>query len=240
VRHVPLIAAAVCPHPVLLVPEVAGEAAPELDDLRAACDEAVRRLLTADLLIVVGSGPTTHDYGAAGFGTLAPYGVDLTVGSGSQALPLSLSIGRWLVDRARSSVPIRCQSVAATAARAECLWLGALLARSADRVALLVMGDGSACRDKKAPGHLDVRAGGFDAATARALADADPEALARIDAGLAAELLVAGWAAWQVLAGAAHPGSYDGELLADEAPYGVGYHVASWNLRREAADPHPC
>ena len=53
---VPLVAAAVCPHPPLLVPEVAGAAAPELDDLRAACDVAVARLLAAGLTDLVVGG----------------------------------------------------------------------------------------------------------------------------------------------------------------------------------------
>jgi hypothetical protein len=101
-----LIAAAVCPHPPLLVPEVAGAAAPALDALRAACDVAVRRLVqdrdgrAADLLVVVGGAATTRAYGAAAAGSLRPYGLDLTVGSGEPILPLSLTIGRWLLGRA--------------------------------------------------------------------------------------------------------------------------------------------
>jgi hypothetical protein len=37
---VPLVAAAVLPHPPVIVPEIAAGAAHELDDLRLACDEA--------------------------------------------------------------------------------------------------------------------------------------------------------------------------------------------------------
>src|ERR1700749_3420903 len=56
-----LIAAAVCPHPPLLVPEVTGAADPaarELDRLRAACRDAGAVLLGAapDLLVVAGGG----------------------------------------------------------------------------------------------------------------------------------------------------------------------------------------
>lgn len=40
----PLISAAVCPHPPALIPAVGGAAAAELDGLRAACIESVRRL----------------------------------------------------------------------------------------------------------------------------------------------------------------------------------------------------
>lgn len=222
-----LTAAAVCPHPPLLVPEVASGAAAELDAVRAACDAAVRRLAPADLLIVVGSGPATRDFGPGAAGSLRPYGVDLTLGPGEPVLPLSLTIGRWLIgDR-----PALFQGVAEDASPAACLRLGADLADLAPAVALLVMGDGSACRTAAAPGYLDPRAAGFDAAVAAALAGADRAALAGLDPGLAAELRVAGRAPWQVLAGAAGDAAYDAELLADTAPYGVGYLVASWTRR---------
>ena len=52
-------AVAFCPSPPLLVPELAAGAAGELDPLRAACREAVRRLLAAgpDQVVVIGTGP---------------------------------------------------------------------------------------------------------------------------------------------------------------------------------------
>jgi hypothetical protein len=96
-------------------------------------------------------------------------------------------------------------------------------------VALLVMGDGSACRTLKAPGYLDARAAGFDAESARALGAADLAALRALDAGLARELRAGGRAPWQVLAGAAEDAALGGSLLYDDAPYGVGYLVAAWS-----------
>jgi hypothetical protein len=221
-----LISAAVCPHPPLLVPEVASGAAPELDPLRAACARAVAGLAGADLVVVVGSGPVTRDFGPRAAGTLRPYGADVTVGEGEPVLPLSLTIGRWLLGDRRAA---RHQAVAAGASPESCRVLGERLAALADRVGLLVMGDGSACRTERAPGHLDVRAAGFDAEAARALAEADSAALAGLDPDLAAELHAAGRAPWQVLAGAAGDDRFTGALLADEAPYGVGYLVASWS-----------
>lgn len=52
-----LVAAAVCPHPPLLLPAVAAGAASELDQLRGACRQAVSALAraTPDLLVVVGA-----------------------------------------------------------------------------------------------------------------------------------------------------------------------------------------
>jgi aromatic ring-opening dioxygenase LigB subunit len=111
---------------------------------------------------------------------------------------------------------------------AACLALGEDLAGRARRVAMLVMGDGSARRSTKAPGYLDSRAQRYDADVAAALASADPGQLARLDPALAADLLVAGRAAWQVLAGAAAGSQFRGQLHRVAAPYGVGYFVASW------------
>ncbi|MEO3768694.1 hypothetical protein ABGA99_36235, partial [Streptomyces sp. B5E4] len=96
-------------------------------------------------------------------------------------------------------------------------------------VGLLVMGDGSARRTQKAPGYYDERAAGFDAEAARALGAADTTALAALDAELAADLQARGRACWQVAAGAAEDATLRGALLYDEAPYGVGYFVATWS-----------
>jgi hypothetical protein len=244
-----LIAAAVCPQPPLLVPELAGATSPEIDALRAACHEAVRRLLApapgvrtppsdraADLLVVVGGDAATRAYGPDAAGSLRPYGLDLTIGPGEPVLPLSLTIGRWLLQSSfdAGGVRVRFQGVAERAAPAECLRLGRHLAEAAERVALLVMGDGSACRAEKAgDDDLDDRAEPYDAAVARALRDADAAALAALDPRLSGELQVAGRAAWQVLAGAAGAAGFgaagfSAAVLAEMAPYGVGYFAASW------------
>lgn len=110
-----------------------------------------------------------------------------------------------------------------------CAALGADLARGNDRLALLVMGDGSARRGARAPGGDDPRAEPYDKTAAVALATADARALLALDEELSARLLVAGRAPWQVLAGAALAGGrYRGELHYDDAPYGVSYFVAYW------------
>jgi aromatic ring-opening dioxygenase LigB subunit len=223
---VSLVAAAVCPHPPLLVPEVAAGAADELDDLRAACRAAVAHLANAsvDSLIVVGADTTTVRRDPPFGGTLSPWGIDLPVGEpGGRPLPLSLLIGAWLAPHASAF-----QSVAAAASPAECAALGRDLAGEAPRTGLLVLGDGSACRTDKAPGYFDARAEAFDAAVAGALARADTEGLFKLDPDEAAQLLAVGRAPWQVLAGAAAGAGLHGALLYDAAPYGVGYLVASW------------
>ncbi|MFB4311073.1 hypothetical protein [Actinomadura sp. GTD37] len=230
-----LVSAAVCPHPPVLVPEMAGEAAPELDALRAACDEAVGRLRGAGALIAVGGGPETRAYGAGAYASLRPYGLGWTSpsgpGAGAEALPLSLTIGRWLLERQGLAAGARYQAVGFDTEPEACAALGRELAESAERVALLVMGDGSACRSEKAPGYLDVRARPHDEGVARALGTADAAALAALDPGISRDVQAAGRAAWQVLAGAVGGAALTGELLADEAPYGVGYFAAAWSRR---------
>ncbi|OPF79751.1 hypothetical protein VT50_0215200 [Streptomyces antioxidans] len=268
-----LIAAAVCPCPPLLVPEVAAGAAAELDGLRAECFEVIRALAAAgpERLIVVGpadrAGRGRHAQGAAG--SFRGFGVDVDVrlavpvagggvpggdavpggdgasgrddgasgggdaadGGSSRSLPTSLAVGAWLLEHAGwdPAVPVEGLGVGEPLAPERCIEVGRELAGRAERVALLVMGDGTACRTLKAPGYLDERAAAFDAELARSLAAADTGALAALDEELAYELKAAGRAPLQVLAGAGAGARLKGELRYDEAPYGVGYFVASWS-----------
>ncbi|KAA6213578.1 hypothetical protein CP973_30650 [Streptomyces albofaciens JCM 4342] len=235
-----LVAAAVCPCPPVLVPEVASGAAPELDGLRAAALDAVGVLAAArpDRLVVVGpaeqAGRGPHGQGAVG--SFRGFGVDLDVSLGAaetppeRPLPPSLSVGAWLLARTDwADAPVEGLGVGEPLAGDRCAQVGREIAASAERVALLVMGDGSACRTVKAPGYYDERAEAFDAAVARALGAADTEALAGLDAELASELKASGRVCWQVLAGAAEGAGLRGELLREEAPYGVGYFVAAWS-----------
>ena len=244
-----LVAAAVCPCPPLLVPDVAAGAAPELDAARAACTDALGVLAAArpDLLVVVGpageSGRGPHPEGARG--SFRGFGVDLDVRLGGyraeptsvaasavagRVLPPSLAVAAWLLGRTGwSDAPVEGLGVGEPFAAERCIQVGEQIAALAGRVALLVMGDSSACRTLKAPGYLDERAAGFDADVARALGTADVAALKALDAELAHELKASGRAPWQVLAGAAQGAELDATLLYEDAPYGVGYMVATWS-----------
>lgn len=212
----------------MLVPEVAAGAAGELDELRAACRVAVAHLTAAETLIVVGADMSTVRRKPPFGGTLSPWGIDVRVGEPAEdPLPLSLLIGAWLVQDGKFR-NVHYQSVEAGATADECAELGRSLAHTGTSAALLVLGDGSACRGEKSPGYDDPRAEGFDAAVADALARGDAAALLSLDAGLATELLAVGRAPWQVLAGAVERPFGTTELLHHSAPYGVGYLVASW------------
>jgi hypothetical protein len=168
------------------------------------------------------------------------------------ALPLSLGLGAMLLDQGGYRGPRRLFAVSPDAPAGECAALGAELATGAARTALLVMGDGSARRSLKAPGHLDSRAAPFDAEVERAVRAGRLGALLELDEALARDLMVTGRPAWQVLAGAmpngAGPGDtgvdgagIDGarvddalmtEVLYRDDPFGVAYLVACLRPRR--------
>ncbi|MFI2436386.1 class III extradiol dioxygenase subunit B-like domain-containing protein [Streptomyces sp. NPDC018693] len=236
-----LVAAAVCPCPPLLVPEVAAGAAPELDPARAACVDALGVLAAArpDRLVIV--GPAEEDrrgvYPEGTWGSFRGFGVNLDVRLGRAApaasehrLPPSLAVAAWLLERTGwSDAPIEGLGVGEPLAAERCIEVGRDIAARAERVALLVMGDASACRTLKAPGYLDERAAPFDASVARALVEADIAALKALDTELARELKASGRAPWQILAGAAEQADLTGALLYEDAPYGVGYLVATWS-----------
>lgn len=244
-----LVAAAVCPHPPLLVPAVAAGAADELADLRGACLEAVRRLLASgpDRIVVAGAGPESREWDEGAGGNLAAFGVPVSAGGADVVLPLSLTIGAWLLDQVARGLRDRTGdlvargylSVADDASPEECARIGANLVTGSDRIALLVMGDGSAKRARTSPGYLDDRAIGVDEAMAAALADPDPDALLSLTPQLADDLWIAGRPAWQLLAGAARTAyleepttTIDATTTYDDAPYGVGYLVVEWRLSR--------
>lgn len=218
-----IVAAAVCPHPPLLIPELAAGAAPELDDLRAACDAAVGSIAAAgaDALVTIG-GDDGHR--SCGF---APWGVPVPVAA--EPLPLSLLVGEWL--RARHGIEGQDRvAVPSGATAADCVGRGRVLADDPRRLALLVLGDGSACRGARAPGYDDPRAPAYDAEAARMLAEVDLDGVLGLDEALATELGVAGRPAWQVLAGVARAtdARWRGRLHHHDAPYGVAYLVATW------------
>ena len=222
-----LVAAAVCPHPPLLVPAVGVGLGPEVDALRARCAEVIDNLWSAgaDRLFVVGAavGPP-----ARSFAPWAPSAAaaDVLAVDVPEPLPLPLLVGGYLTrGRVRSFVVVDADSEPA-----DCIEVGRDLAHAAERVALLVMGDGSARHDVKAPGYVDPRAPGWDRQVQEIFRSGDLTALERLEPSLADELLCAGRAPWQVLAGAATGIALHTDHAELIVPFGVGYHVAVWSL----------
>lgn len=204
----------------MLVPEVAQGAAEDLDDLRAACDAAIQDLLAQDLqhIAVIGAGPDDRFWDRHAGGSFKPYGVDLHVGGPGDELPLSLTVGAWLLERNG--------------------WSGSRAYATGGvepqgRTALLVMADGTAKRTTEAPGYFDERAESFDHSIANALEAGDAAALAALDPALAAELWCGGVVPLTLLGRAIVEQMPKGTSIAanmryDRAPFGVGYWVATW------------
>jgi hypothetical protein len=239
--------AIVVPHPPLLLEQLTGPGARDAEPLRAACDAAVGALLAArhQELLLIGPGERTrrHDHRAwgsfGGFGGLgapvdaprAAAGAPSGRPAGPPGLPLSLTVGAYLLDRAGAHPPAAFQEVAVRAGADDAARLGAELAARHPRAGVLVLADGTTKRTQRAPGAFDPRAEDFDAQVRAAFEDGAPGRLLALDPDLATELGAAGRSAWQVLAGIwsarGRPDSrphvdYDG------APYGVGYLVVRW------------
>jgi hypothetical protein len=220
-----IVAATLVPSTPLLVPELGGQH-PPLPELRSASARAVAALLDArpDLVVVVGPAPATATWPSDSAVDLGPFLGRATTG---RALPLALALGATLLRAAGFPGGTVFQAVAADAAPAACAALGRSLVDGAERVALLVVGDGSARRTPKAPGWFDARAEAFDAATDRAVRSGDLGALLDLDPDLATALQAAGRPAWQVLAGAAGDLPCHSRVDYADAPLGVGYLVAA-------------
>ncbi|MEP7054681.1 MAG: class III extradiol dioxygenase subunit B-like domain-containing protein [Actinomycetota bacterium] len=229
-------AGAVCPHPPLLVPEIAAGAAAELDGLRAACLEAVSRILDEDpaRVVLVGDAPRQTTFGLGAVADFSAYGADLQLTLGQAGrydgprLPLSLSIGAWLLKEAGFAADVTAVGLPASVSADDASALARALVGAGEPVSFLAMGDGSARRSVAAPGYVDQRSADFDESVSKALAACDTDAILGLDPALAQALLCAGRASWQVLAGAASGHTLHGSVLYDDAPYGVGYFVATW------------
>ena len=243
-----ITAAALCPWPPLLVRELTG-ADPVIPELRDACAAAVADLLggAPDVVAVVGPGPATAAWPGNGRLNVAAFGGLPTASSAPAravpdicspdsagavpdicSLPPAVGIGAYLLDQAAYQGPRVVWTVSEDETPAGCRKLGAKLAATGQRTALLVLGDGSARRGPKAPGAFDERAAGFDAEVERAVRGADLDALLAVDPVLARDLMATGRPAWQVLAGALAGTAPAAQVRYTGDPFGVRYLVASF------------
>lgn len=230
-----LIAATVCPSPPLLVAGVGSDHDHRLEQLRAACWSGLDSLRfgSPQLLVLVAADDATVE-DLAGRGSLEEYGVPREVslpghedahGSG---LPLSLSVGAWLLERDGWPGPVVAATVSRTAGVDECAQLGERLAQRAERVAMLVMADGSSQRSDEQTEAVRRRAEVHDSELVRTLEEGEPRQLLTLDEASAAQAGADGVNPLRVMAGAAEDGVFDAELLYQGAPFGVGYVVAVW------------
>jgi hypothetical protein len=235
------VTVAFCPCPPLLVPAVSGAGTYATSVLRAAVLAAVQSVLEQmpEVVVVVGDGVGDGGghggtaqagpvrFGPGDAGDLRGFGVDVQVPfagrvrPGGRRLPLAHTLGAWLLDQ-----------VGHTGMRlgAGPDDLAAVLESLPAAAGVLAMGDGSARRSEKAPGHLDPAAAGFDAAVAAALAAGDTTALAALDPAEGERLLAAGVPVWRAVGAALAGRPVVARLRYDDAPFGVGYLVAEWHV----------
>ncbi len=232
-----ITSAALCPWPPLLVRELTG-GDPVLPELRAACGEAVAALLRdgPEVVAVVGPGTATASWPGDGRLNIAAFGPGAAAPDRAPAagtaerpvLPPAPGIGAYLLDQADYRGERLIWSVSADEPVAGCRKLGADLAGGSARTALLAIGDGSARRGPRAPGHFDGRAAAFDAEVERAVRAGDLTALLDLDPALARELMATGRPAWQALAGALEGMTgLAAEVRYAGDPFGVAYLVAT-------------
>ena len=141
-----IAAAALCPSPPLLCPQLTGRR-PVLPELRAACAEVVGRLLSQDpdVVVVVGPGAATGTWDAGSRLDLSAFApaiadrgtgaVPLAPGTGAVPLapraggvPLALGLGAMLLDQAGYRGPRHLQAVGQDEPAGACAKLGAELA----------------------------------------------------------------------------------------------------------------
>lgn len=153
-----------------LVPELTTDPDDRWASLRAACLDAVAALdipvaggpqgpapEAAQLVVIVGGDHVTRSFDPArAYASLLGAGVWWKSGWGQaaedpQPLPLSLSLGYWLLSASRpgNTGVITCdvafEAVNFDASPPECFMLGEQLAARAERVAFIVMGEGVTC-----------------------------------------------------------------------------------------------
>jgi hypothetical protein len=225
-----LSAIAIIPSAPVLVPELAGAAADEVAELRAAMVAAVAAL--PPRWVVVGVGTADVVVGPESVGTFAGFGAELVVRLSPQAtgqpveLPLCALITGWMRDQAqpdaRAEVRVYAANHDAEAALALGRQLRTELGQLAEPVGVLIIGDGANTLTPAAPGghhptDVDVQRGLDDA-----LGCGDVAALTRLPGH------VVGRVAFQVLAGLTEPAPRSAKELYRAAPYGVGYFAGVW------------
>ena len=221
---------AIIPSAPVLVPELAGAAADEVAELRAAMVAAVAALPPRWVVVGVGAGDAV--VGPESVGTFAGFGADLVVRLSPEAtgppveLPLCALIAGWMRDQAQPDARAEVRVFATHHDSDAVLALGRQLRneteQSTEPTGVLVIADGANTLTPAAPGGYHPA----DVDVQRVLDDAlgcgDVAALTRLPEQ------VVGRVAFGVLAGLAEPAPRSAKELYRAAPYGVGYFAGVW------------
>jgi hypothetical protein len=224
-----LAAISLIPSAPVLVPELAGDAAAEVADVRAALGEAVSVLPAR--WIAVGVGEADAVIGSGAVGTFAGYGADIRIALSPAAtgpvteLPLCALMAGWVraLTAPQAAVEVRVQrhDHGAPAALNLGRALRAEIDDADDPIGVLIVADGANTLTPSAPGGYDPDAAAVQDALDNALATGDATALTRLPTG------VVGRVAYQVLAGLAPQPARAHEFYRG-APFGVGYFAGTW------------
>ncbi|MFZ0904372.1 MAG: hypothetical protein WAN71_10995 [Mycobacterium sp.] len=221
---------AIIPPAPVLVPELAGVAADEVAELRAAMVAAVAAL--PPRWVVIGVGTADVVVGPESVGTFAGFGVDLGVRLSPQAtgqpgeLPLCALIAGWMRDQAQPDAHAEVRVYAGHHDADAALTFGRQLRSEIDQLAeptgVLVVADGANTLTPAAPGGHHPADADVQLALDDALGGGDLAALTRLPGQ------VVGRVAFGVLAGLAEPAPRSAKELYRAAPYGVGYFAGVW------------
>jgi hypothetical protein len=225
-----LSAIAIIPSAPVLVPELAGAAADEVAELRAAMVAAAATL--PPRWIAVGVGASDGVVGPEAVGTFAGFGVDVPVRLSPQTtgrpveLPLCALIAGWIRGQAQPDTAVQVRVFADSHDSATAVDLGRQLRNDIDRstepIGVLVVADGANTLTPSAPGGHQPADIDVQRALDDALACGDLAALTRLPAQ------VCGRVAFGVLAGLAEPVPRSAKELYRSEPYGVGYFTGVW------------
>jgi len=221
---------AIIPSAPVLVPELAGAAADEVAELRAAMVAAVAAL--PPRWVVVGVGTADRAIGPDSVGTFAGFGVELVVRLSPQAtgrpgeLPLCALIAGWMRAQAQPDARAEVRVYAANHNAETSLALGrqlrAEVEQSTEPTGVLVIADGANTLTPAAPGGYRPADIDVQRALDDALGSGDVPALTQLPEQ------VVGRVAFGVLAGLARPAPRSAKELHRAAPYGVGYFAGVW------------
>ncbi|MBV9720990.1 MAG: hypothetical protein JO082_03625 [Mycobacterium sp.] len=223
-------AIAIVPSAPVLVPELAGAAADEVAELRAAVIAAAAVL--PPRWVAIGVGVSDAVFGPASVGTFAGYGVDLAVRLSPHAqgqptpLPLCALFAGWLRDQTQPEALAQVRVYAGDHDVETALAIGRQLRREIDAATeptgVLVVADGAKTLTTAAPGGYHPPDVDVQLALDDALACGDLAALTRLPGQ------IVGRVAFGVLAGLTEPTPRSAKELYRTAPYGVGYFSGVW------------
>lgn len=227
---------AVLPYPPLLVPDLTVRSDARLDHVRSACSRAVTSVTeSASEWVVIGVDRFRAGvYEPRCGGTFADYGVPVPVsleqaGSAEPGLPLPALIAGWFRGQAGAD-RVTVHVLDPDAGDDEVAELAHRVV-AGPTVGVLILSEGSRRRDERSPQPPHPDAAAVDARLASALAAADIQALLGLEPSVLSEVGVDTLPALRFLATAADASecAWSPQMLYDDTPFGISYHVAVWS-----------